>query len=257
MKLLLWSTVTSHFVGSWWYTGRLLAISTIKVREKLRENPIDHIVLANELQGWQVVMAEHLVYGKENMVQQRSTFWPQLCTISYWSLKLHFTSLSFHLLFYVMFSSLQKIKRECRWFGAWHSASAQKYQFPLSLRISPSERWMALTRWLRSGDAQHSCSPSGSTSASSMQKTLRPLWSPKRERCLGGRNLPTDCLGVLCDDKVSLVQTLKLWNLFVLAASSMLNNLLPSPTDHILAFVSRSAWYHALPLDHRDQPMKF
>lgn len=42
-------------------------------------------------------------------------------------------------------------------------------------------------------------------------------------------------------EKVSFVKTLKLWNLFVLAASSMLNNLLPSPPDHILAFISRSA----------------
>lgn len=149
---------------------------------------------------------------------------------------LYFTFLSLLLLFYLMFSFLQKIKwecMECRWHGAWHSVRAQKYEFPWSLRISPSKRWMAMTRWLRSVELSTAAAPSGSLSASSMQKTLRPLWSQKREGAWVEEICPLTALGCYMNEKVPLVRTLKLWNLFFLAASSMLNNLPPSSTYHI------------------------
>lgn len=149
---------------------------------------------------------------------------------------LYFTFLSLHLLFYLMFSFLQKIKwecMECRWHGAWHSVSAQTYEFPWSLRISPSERWMAMTRWVKSVELSTAAAPSGSMSASSMQKTLRALWSQKREGAWVEEICPLTALGCYMNEKVPLVRTLKLWNLFVLAASIMLNNLPPSSTDHI------------------------
>lgn len=156
-------------------------------------------------------MAEHLVYKKETWYRKGLGSNLSSAILAYWSLRLYFISLSLPLLFYIMFSFLQKTKwecMECRWHGAGHWVSAQKYLFPLSLRLSPSKRWMTLTRWLRSLMLSAAAAPSGSMSASSTQKTLRPLWSQKKKGAWVEEICPLTALGHDMNEKVSFVRTL-------------------------------------------------
>lgn len=81
---------------------------------------------------------------------------------SAWSLVIYLTSLGFHMLSHILVAFPQKMKwecMECPSHGTWHSVRAQKYQFPLSVKVSPSRRWKALIKWLGSVDTHHSCLP--------------------------------------------------------------------------------------------------
>lgn len=110
---------------------------------------------------------------------------------SAWSLVIYLTSLGLHVLSHTMVAFPQKMKwecTECPSHSTWHSIRAQKYQFPLSIKVSPSRRWKALIKWLGSVDTNHSCALSDSMSASTMQRTLRSLWNqPEEGRNLGGK----------------------------------------------------------------------